>query len=126
MSAGLAEQTRENVNIMREKHPAAPRSSFQPSSDTQQLSFNAEQVRKAVMSFRKGTAPGPDGFRAEHLKAAIKFSTPGRQGVAEEALVKLVNVMTGGGVPSLRSPVPAAQNILASTSQKFCCRSRRY
>ena len=104
MSAGLAEHTRDTIRIMREKHPAAQRPLFQPSSDAVQLSFNAEQVRKAVMSFRKGSAPGPDGLRAEHLKVAIKLSTPGRQGAAEEALVKLVNVMAAGGVPDDVAP----------------------
>ena len=104
MSAGLAEHSPETVRIMRDKHPSAPVPTFQPTRDSQQLQFNGEQVRKAVMSFKRGTAPGPDGIRAEHLKAAIKLSTPGRQGAAEEALTKLVNVMAAGGVPDHVSP----------------------
>ena len=116
MSAGLAEHTPETVRIMREKHPSAPVPTFQPTGDCQQLQFTGEQVRKAVLSFKRGTAPGPDGIRAEHLKAAIKLSTPGRQGAAEEALTKLVNVMAAGGVlvgddgkplPQMASPAEA-------------------
>ena len=42
-------------------------------------------VQRAIKSFRKGSAPGPDGLRAEHLKVAIK-STPSRQDKAEEAI----------------------------------------
>ena len=73
MSAGLAEHTPDTVRIMREKHPSAPVPNFQPIGDNQQLQFTGEQVRKAVLSFKRGTAPGPDGIRAEHLKAAIKL-----------------------------------------------------
>ena len=104
MSAGLAEHTPETVRIMREKHPPATALNLQPPRESQQLQFTREQVRKATLSFKRGTAPGPDGIRAEHIKAAIKLSTPGREGAAEEALTKLVNVMVGCNVPDCVAP----------------------
>ena len=63
----LAEHTKETVGLMREKHPIAEHSFFKDSGDAQQLSFNAEQVRKVVMFLREGSPPGPNGFGAEHL-----------------------------------------------------------
>ena len=75
------QSTKETVRLMREKHPIAEYSFCKASSDAQQLSFNAEQVRKAVMFLRGGSAPGPNGFGGEHLNAAIKLSMLDRQGL---------------------------------------------
>ena len=71
MSAGFAEHKKETVRLMREKHPIAEYSFFKASSGARQLSFNAEQVRKADKFLRKRSAPGPNGFGAEHLNAAL-------------------------------------------------------
>ena len=75
------QSTKETVRLMREKHPIAEYSFFKASSDAQQLSFNAEQVRKADKFLREGSVPGPKGFGAEHLNAAIKLYTLDRQGL---------------------------------------------
>lgn len=60
-------------------------------------------MSRAIKSFRKGSAPGPDGLRAEHLKVAIK-TTPSRQDKAEEAITKFVNMMAAGSVPDAVAP----------------------
>ena len=59
---------------------------------------------KATQSFRKGSAPGPDGLRAEHLRAATQHAPPNRRIKAEEALTKLVNTMVSGSVPDDVAP----------------------
>jgi hypothetical protein len=64
---------------MKKKHPVANPPTFQPSGDSPQLTFSSEQVLRAVKTFRKGSAPGLDGLRAEHLKVALNRTTPGRQ-----------------------------------------------
>ena len=77
---------------MKSKHPSSQHPlSLQSSDNTLQISFTEEQVRNAVKSFRKGSAPGPDGLRAEHLKVAIKLAPPNRQDKTGETLTGLVN-----------------------------------
>ena len=73
-SVGMAEQTRATEEEMLRKHPpAAGPSTFQRSSDnTLQLQFSAQEVEKAALSFRKGSAPGPSGLRPEHLQIIVK------------------------------------------------------
>ena len=102
-SAGLADHTPATIRAMRDKHPTAQPSTFQSSDTSPQLAFTAKQVQRAIKSFRKGSAPGPDGLRAEHLKVAIK-STPSRQDKAEEAITRLVNKMADGSVPDSVAP----------------------
>ena len=106
LSTGLAEHNRDNVRQMQAKHPAATEpSSFHPQqSDTPQLSFTADQVMKGILSFRKGSAPGPSGLRAEHLRAATQSAPPNKRAKALEAVTRLVNVMSAGDVPESVAP----------------------
>ena len=103
-SAGLAEQSPATTRVMKEKHPVANFPTFQRSGDSPQLSFSSEEVLKAAKSFRKGSAPGPDGLRGEHLKVALNRTTPGRQDNMLAALTRLVNVMAAGSVPEMVAP----------------------
>jgi hypothetical protein len=106
LSTGLAKHNRDTVREMRAKHPPPSHtSSFQPqTADSPQMSFSQAQVTKAVQSFRRGSAPGPSGLRAEHLKAAMKSSPPNRRDKATEAITRLVNTMAGGSVPAEVAP----------------------
>ena len=103
-SAGLAEQSPATTRAMKKKHPAANLPTFQPSSVSPQLTFSSEEVLKAAKSFRKGSAPGPDGLRGEHLKVALNRTTPNRQDNMLAALTRLVNVMAAGSVPDMVAP----------------------
>ena len=106
LSAGLAQHNITNVRQMQAKHPPAARpSTFQPQHlDTPQLNFTADQAMKGIMSFRKGSAPGPTGLRAEHLMAAIQSAPPNRRAKALEAVTRLVNVLSDGDVPEEVAP----------------------
>ena len=106
LSSGLAEHTRANVRQMQAKHPAAAQpSAFQPlQTENPQLSFTNDQVMKGIMSFRKGTAAGPTGLRAEHLRAATQSAPPNRRAKALEAVTRLVNIMSAGEVPEEVAP----------------------
>ena len=68
------------------------------------MTFTKEQVTKAIKSFKRCSAPGPDGLRAEHLKVAIKLAPPNRQDKAADAITKLVNIMGAGAVPAIVAP----------------------
>ena len=106
LSSGLADHSRANVIQMQSKHPAATQeSSFRPQqSDIPQQSFTADQVMKGIKSFRKGSAPGPSGLRAEHLRAATQSAPPNRRVKALEAVTRLVNIMSAGDVPKEVAP----------------------
>ena len=59
---------------------------------------------KSILSFRKGSAPGPSGLRAEHLRAATQSAPPNRRARALEAVTRLVNIMSAGDVPDSVAP----------------------
>ena len=56
------------------------------------------------MSFKPGSAPGPSGLRAEHLKVAIKSIPRNRTDKAIDAITKLVNVLAAGDLPNEAAP----------------------
>ena len=67
---------------MRSQHPpASGPSTFTPAApvqDTPQLQFSLQEVEKAAMPFRRGSAPGPGGVRPEHLRITIKGAPANR------------------------------------------------
>ena len=68
------------------------------------MTFSPEQVTKGIMSFKPGSAPGPSGLRAEHLKVAIKSVPRNRTDKAIDAITKLVNVLAAGDLPNKQLP----------------------
>ena len=112
LSGGMAENTRDTVREMKAKHPAGRHATnLQPEPSTPQMIFSQRQVVKEIKSFRKGTAPGPSGLRAEHLKVSIKSAPPNRTDKATEAITKLVNTMAGGRVPEQVAPFLAGARL---------------
>ena len=106
ISGGLAETNSSTVRNMQNKHPLPqqPRT-FQPADlDLQQISFSQSDVVKAIKSFKKGTAPGPDGLRAEHLKVLRKNNVPNREDKVIGSITDLVNCMAAGKVPDVVAP----------------------
>ena len=106
-SSGMAKNNRELLNEMKRKHPPAPNRrafSYQPESDSPQMIFSQAQVVKGINLFKRGSAPGPSGLRAKHLKAIIKSAPPNRVDKATEAITKLVNTMAAEKVPEAVAP----------------------
>ena len=117
-SAGLARPDRDTTRIMQSKHPQSARATaFRSSQSSPQMAFSQTTVMKATMSFRKGSAPGPDGLRAEHLRAATQHAPPNRRAKAEEALTKLVNTMVAGNVPDEVAPFLAGARLHAGNKK---------
>ena len=61
-------------------------------------------MKKAALSFRKGSAPGPSGLRPEHLNVTLKMAPANRTDKAGAALTRLVNIMARGEVPEEVAP----------------------
>ena len=72
MSAGIAALSPTIVEEMKAKHPQAPVPPLVPTEEVAPLSLSSDQVLRGIMSFKRGSAPGPSGLRAEHLKVAVK------------------------------------------------------
>ena len=77
------------------------------------MKFSSEQVAKAIKSFKAGSAPGPSGLRAEHLKAVVKSAPPNRTDKALEAVTRLVNVLAAGELPEEAAPYFAGARLYA-------------
>lgn len=65
------------------------------------------------MSFPNGTAPGPSGLRASHLKEAIQCPSPNCASFALDALTKLVNILCSGKCPATAVPHLCEATLLA-------------
>ena len=72
------------------------------------------QVKKAIKSFKRGTAPGPDGMRPEHLKEALAAVAQNRSGRFQSAIVALVNFLSSGGLPDEVAPYMGGANMFAA------------
>ena len=104
-SAGLAKPNRDTIRTMKSKHPTPSHAyTFRSSQSSPQMIFSQATVMKATQSFRKGSAPGPDGLRSEHIRAATQHAPPNRRIKAEEDFTKMVNTMVAGSVPDEVAP----------------------
>ena len=99
---------------MKEKHPQGPAPSVPTGDLPPPLSISSEKVFKALKSFKPGTAPGPSGLRAEHLKAAVMTPTPSRADKAISVLTRLINCIVAGRIPSTIAPHFFGANLFAA------------
>ena len=74
-SCGIDQSSEEAREAMIVKHPQAELAET-PVEDIEEPPpiINNSDVKKAIKSFKAGSAPGPSGMRAEHLKEAISAS----------------------------------------------------
>ena len=84
---------------MKEKHPQEAIQPMEVGDEVEPLKLTVTQVRESIKSFNKGTAPGPSGMRAEHLKVAVELGSPGRQEKTIESITNLVNNLLAGKMP---------------------------
>ena len=101
-SDGLAMQSEDTVRALRDKHPPAPRDLMMPEPPDNSFIVpvvSEEDVRKAVNSFRPGSAGGPDGLRPGHLKTLLSHSSA-------EAGVRLLTTLTDFVNAILKGEVP--------------------
>ena len=68
----------------------------------------------ALKSFKPGSAPGPSGLRAEHIKAAVSSLTPNRAQRAISTLTNLVNALATGRLPPSIAPHFFGANLFAA------------
>jgi hypothetical protein len=97
-SRGIDQHSEEAKAEMRAKHPTG-RPTELPDGDipAPPIRISPSQVKKAIKSFKKGTAPGPDGMRPEHLKEALAAVAQNRSSRFQSVLAALVNLLASGG-----------------------------
>ena len=101
-SDGLAKQSGETIRALKDKHPPAPRDLMMPEPPDDSLVvpvFSAEEIRKAVNSFRPGSAGGPDGLKPGHLKTLLSHSSAEAGESLLITLTDFVNAILRGEVP---------------------------
>ena len=100
VSEGIVDATPETIEIMKNKHPQEEIQPMEVGDEVEPLKVTVTQVREGIKSFKKGTAPGPSGMRAEHLKVAVELGSPGRQEKTIESITNLVNNLLAGKMPN--------------------------
>ena len=113
VSSGVDQTSAAAWHEMEAKHPQleVPEPP-QEENTVSPISFNSREVYEAIASFKAGTAAGPSGLKAEHLKEA-KGRGEGRGAATLGALTRLVNTMTKGLVPKEVAPYFFGANLFA-------------
>ena len=112
-SRGIDQESDAAREAMKEKHPAAPIPRTPSDIPPAPPPFNVQEIRKAILSFNTGSAPGPSGLRAEHLKKMISSPDPSSGGRVLAAITRFVNVLAAGNMPSVVAPYLCGANLFA-------------
>ena len=100
---GVAPHNSNTLEKLRAKHPNAPDDIKLPESPDDNLVgpmiATPEQIKKAIISFRPGSAAGPDGLRPDHLKTLISKTTAEAGVRLIKCLTDMTNLILAGGVP---------------------------
>ena len=98
-SVGLAQASADIANEMLAKHPQANPPHLPPDPVPPPVQISERVVVKALRSFPSGTAPGPSGLRANHLKEAVFCPSPDRANFALRSLTSVVSFLCTGKSP---------------------------
>ena len=96
------------IELLQQKHPPAPEDLSlpePPSQDDPTPVVSSDDVRKALASFRPGSAGGPDGLRPGHLLSLISYRAGEAGARLLASLTGLVNLILRGEVPEFARPI---------------------
>ena len=114
VSRGIDQNSAEAKAEMRRKHPAAKATEIPEGNiPSPPIRISPTQVKKAIRSFKKGTAPGPDGMRPEHLKEALAAVSQNRSSRFQSVLAALVNFLASGELSDEVAPFMGGANLIA-------------
>ena len=114
VSRGIDQNSAEAKAEMRRKHPAAKATEIPEGNiPSPPIRISPTQVKKAIRSFKKGTAPGPDGMRPEHLKEALAAVSQNRSSRFQSVLAALVNFLASGELSDEVAPFMGGANLFA-------------
>ena len=114
VSPGPLGRDEHTEKAMQDKHPRAQGvpdlSDLAAPARAQVPEFNGVLVKKMLKSFSRGTAPGPTGLRAQHLKDAVR-SAHGDEAI--EQLTLMCNLLARGDAPEFLAQHLAGASLLA-------------
>ena len=95
------------LELLQQKHPPVPEDLAlpEPPDGEEQAVVGQEEVKKALGSFRPGSAGGPDGLRPGHLLSLISCRAAEAGVRLLASLTNLVNLILSGGVPEFARAV---------------------
>ena len=92
ISLGIDTSSDQAYNEMLNKHPQAPPPNISNEPlEVEPIKVTPKEVEDGIKSFKPGTAPGPSGLRAAHLKEMIKAKSPLKANAAKEAITTFTN-----------------------------------
>ncbi|KAI5645635.1 reverse transcriptase (RNA-dependent DNA polymerase) domain-containing protein [Phthorimaea operculella] len=111
----IAPYNAETINELISKHPSQPSNKLPepPQLPAATPIVTAEDVSKAIISFKSGSASGPDGLSPQHLKDMINGLLGENSKVLLESLAALFNLILSGRVPNDITPVLYGANLCA-------------
>ena len=90
---GIAQINDKVIADLQDKHPVKERPR-KLASEARPLKIESEVVSKCIHSFQKGTSPGCDGLRAQHLLDLINVPEQGKDVLS--AITSLINLVVSG------------------------------
>ena len=97
-SEGLAPATEANYRKMLDLHPRADPPPVL-TTDQPQIQLAAAEVKRAIMTLKNGSSPGPCAHRPEHWKVCLSEAALGRRDHFLAAVTRLCNKVAAGSVP---------------------------
>ena len=120
-SAGIAPTFTNVFDIMFGKHPQAAPPPIPSSPVLPAVCISELDMVRALQSFPNGTAPGPSGLRANHLKEAIFCPSPIRSDFALRGLLSVVNLLCAGHAPRCIIPFLYGASLIACQKKDGGC-----
>ena len=111
-SMGLAQLSSEVYNEMLAKHPQSDPLPPPATAPPPPVHVSPEEVARGLRSFPTGSAPGPSGLRANHLKEAVFCSSPHRAYLTLQCLTGVVNHLCAGKAPQAVIPYLCGASLL--------------
>ena len=123
----IAPRDDNTLAALREKHPAASDDLILPASPGDDYPAPAvasvEDVRKALSSFRPGTAGSPDGLRPSHLVALISRKTSEAGVRLLASLTEFVNLILRGEIAEVARAIFYGTTLVALAKKRWWCPS---
>ena len=112
-SSGLAPPSPNVLQEMLTKHPQAPPPSLPSDPVLPPMDLSESIVSRCVRSFPSGSAPGPSGFRASHLREAVLCPSPSLASQTISILTKFCQLLAKGRTPPFVIPHLCGASLLA-------------
>jgi hypothetical protein len=113
LSLGLAEDNVHIKNLLQEKHPQRDGPTTIPIDPNMEYPINNEEARRAMKSFQKGSASGPDGFHPQYYKDILTGPSDTAIGSFVDSYVSYAKIVISGKLAPEFAQYYTASNLIA-------------